>query len=85
MLEGKYDMGKMETLVWVSLQCVKEDKDERPTMSQVVEMLLSHENDKIHLVLSYGVIQIRAKSIDSIPQANLSKRYQNNLSYYWIL
>ena len=85
MLEGKYDMDKMETLVWVSLQCVKEDKDERPTMSQVVEMLLSHENDKIHLVLSYGVIQIRAKSIDSIPQANLSKRYQNNLSYYWIL
>ena len=85
MLEGKYDMDKMETLVWVSLQCVKEDKDERPTMSQVVEMLLSHENYKIHLVLSYGVIQIRAKSIDSIPQANLSKRYQNNLSYYWIL
>nr|POF16138.1 putative receptor protein kinase zmpk1 [Quercus suber] len=26
-------------------KCVEEDKDARPTMSQVVEMLLHHEND----------------------------------------
>ena len=47
MLEGKYDMGKMEILVWVALQCVKEDKDERPTMSQVVDMLLPQEQDSM--------------------------------------
>ena len=42
---AKCDMGKMEILVQMALQCVKEDKDARPTMSQVVEMLLHHEND----------------------------------------
>jgi len=47
MLEGKYDMGKMEILVWVALQCVKEDTDERPTMSQVVDMLLPQEQDSV--------------------------------------
>ncbi|KAE8100122.1 hypothetical protein FH972_018049 [Carpinus fangiana] len=44
-MEGTYEMGKMEILVGMALQCVKEDKDERPTMSQVVEVLLSHDND----------------------------------------
>uniref|UniRef100_A0A2N9FE46 Uncharacterized protein n=1 Tax=Fagus sylvatica TaxID=28930 RepID=A0A2N9FE46_FAGSY len=44
-MEGRYDMGKMEILAEVALQCVEEDKDARPTMSQVVEMLLRHEND----------------------------------------
>ena len=44
-MEGIYDMGKMEILVEMALQCVEEDKDARPTMSQVVEMLLHHEND----------------------------------------
>lgn len=44
-LEGKFEMGKMETLVGVALQCVDEDKDARPTMSQVVEMLFWEEND----------------------------------------
>ncbi|KAL4649554.1 hypothetical protein ACB092_01G021800 [Castanea dentata] len=48
MLKGKYDMGKMEILVWVALQCVKEDKDERPTMSQVVDMLLPQEQDSVN-------------------------------------
>ncbi|XP_050266369.1 putative receptor protein kinase ZmPK1 [Quercus robur] len=43
MLEGKYDIFEMEALVQVALQCVEEDKDERPTMSQVVEMLLRQE------------------------------------------
>ena len=43
-LEGKYDMGMMETLDEVALQCVEEDKDARPTMNQVVEMLLRQQN-----------------------------------------
>nr|POE84947.1 receptor-like serine/threonine-protein kinase ale2 [Quercus suber] len=45
MLEGKYGIGKMETLVGVALQRVEEDKDARPTMSQVVEMLLGQKRD----------------------------------------
>ncbi|XP_054780294.1 putative receptor protein kinase ZmPK1 [Prosopis cineraria] len=36
---------KMETLASVALNCVEDDKDARPTMSQVVEMLQCHEND----------------------------------------
>ncbi|KAG6674579.1 hypothetical protein I3842_15G050200 [Carya illinoinensis] len=44
-LEGNYEKGKMETLVTVALQCLEEEKDARPSMSQVVEMLLSQEND----------------------------------------
>ena len=40
MLEGKYDIGMMETL-----QCVEEDRDERPTMNQVVETLLGQEKE----------------------------------------
>ena len=39
-VEGKYDIGMMETLVEFALQSVEEDKDARPTMSQVVEMHL---------------------------------------------
>lgn len=40
----------MEGLVRVALRCVEEEKDKRPTMSQVIEMLqkLSHENDHKH-------------------------------------
>ena len=49
MLKGKYEMDKMETLVGVALQCVQEDKDARPTMSQVVEMLLCQEKDLGHI------------------------------------
>ncbi|CAK7340137.1 unnamed protein product [Dovyalis caffra] len=40
-LEGKYDKAKMEILAMVALKCVNEDRDARPTMSQVVEMLNS--------------------------------------------
>ncbi|KAM3710321.1 hypothetical protein ACJW31_01G020400 [Castanea mollissima] len=47
MLEGKYDMGEMEALVQVALQCVEEDKDARPTMSQEVEMLSYQEKDSV--------------------------------------
>ena len=43
MLEGKYDISEMKALVQVALQCVEEDKDVRPTMSQVVEILLRQE------------------------------------------
>jgi len=39
---GKYDSAKIELLVKVALQCVADDKDDRPTMNQVVEMLLRH-------------------------------------------
>lgn len=44
-LRGGYDMGQMKTLVRVAMQCVEEDKDARPTMSKVVEMLLRHEDE----------------------------------------
>ncbi|XP_056172911.1 putative receptor protein kinase ZmPK1 [Syzygium oleosum] len=43
--KGNYDPKKMEILIEVALKCVEEDKNARPTMSQVVEMLLWHEND----------------------------------------
>ncbi|XP_031381381.1 putative receptor protein kinase ZmPK1 [Punica granatum] len=38
-IEGGYDVKKVEVLVAVALQCVADDKDDRPTMSQVVEIL----------------------------------------------
>ena len=44
-MDSTYDAIKMEILIRVALQCVKEDKDARPTMTQVVEMLLRHEFD----------------------------------------
>ncbi|WCJ35495.1 G-type lectin S-receptor-like serine/threonine-protein kinase At5g24080 [Euphorbia peplus] len=46
MLEGEYEEAEMEILIKVALQCVEEDKDSRPTMSSIVEMLLKlHQND----------------------------------------
>ncbi|XP_054779936.1 putative receptor protein kinase ZmPK1 [Prosopis cineraria] len=36
---------KMEILAEVALECVEDDRDARPTMSQVVDMLQSHEDD----------------------------------------
>ncbi|KAH7541837.1 hypothetical protein FEM48_Zijuj02G0009900 [Ziziphus jujuba var. spinosa] len=44
---GKFDKAKLEILVKVALQCVEEDKEARPTMHQVVEMLQCHEEEKI--------------------------------------
>ncbi|KAA8528491.1 hypothetical protein F0562_035847 [Nyssa sinensis] len=44
MMPSEYDIGKMEILVKVALQCVEEDKEARPTMSQVVRMLM-HQQD----------------------------------------
>jgi hypothetical protein len=45
MTDGKYDIDKMEVLLRVALQCVEEDKDARPTMRQVVELLLRREDE----------------------------------------
>lgn len=42
-----YDVDKMETLVRVGLMCVEENKDLRPTMSHVLEMLLHPQNDNL--------------------------------------
>ncbi|XP_058099908.1 putative receptor protein kinase ZmPK1 [Magnolia sinica] len=39
-LDGEYDIKKIERLVMVALMCAKEDKDKRPAMSEVVELLL---------------------------------------------
>ncbi|KAJ4718929.1 Receptor protein kinase [Melia azedarach] len=45
MIVGNYDINKMEIMVQVALQCVEEDRAARPSMSKVVEMLLSFEDD----------------------------------------
>ncbi|KAK9167799.1 hypothetical protein Scep_002990 [Stephania cephalantha] len=42
-VDAQYFVAKMEVLIKVALQCVQEDKDERPSMSKVVEMLTHHE------------------------------------------
>ncbi|KAK6228960.1 hypothetical protein SCA6_017911 [Theobroma cacao] len=44
-LDGKYDISEMLILVTIALQCVQEDKDARPTMGQVVEMLIFRESN----------------------------------------
>ncbi|KAJ1384536.1 Serine/threonine-protein kinase, active site [Sesbania bispinosa] len=44
-LGSNYDMNRMETLATVALDCVEEEKDLRPSMSQVAERLQSHEHD----------------------------------------
>ncbi|XP_015865987.3 putative receptor protein kinase ZmPK1 [Ziziphus jujuba] len=46
-MSGKFDKAKLEVLVKVALQCVEEDKEARPTMRQVVEMLQGYEEEKI--------------------------------------
>ncbi|MCD7466262.1 hypothetical protein HAX54_002810 [Datura stramonium] len=38
-LDCNYNLEKMEVVIRVALQCAEEDKDARPTMSQVVDML----------------------------------------------
>jgi serine/threonine protein kinase len=42
---SNYDMVKLETLTMVALNCVEEEKDMRPNMSEVVERLQTHEHD----------------------------------------
>lgn len=39
LMEGNYNVVQMQTLTLVALQCVLEDKDARPTVSQVVKIL----------------------------------------------
>nr|KYP76668.1 Putative receptor protein kinase ZmPK1 [Cajanus cajan] len=43
-LRSNYDVNEMEILATVALDCVEEEKDARPSMSQVVERLQSHEH-----------------------------------------
>ncbi|KAK7351615.1 hypothetical protein VNO77_11196 [Canavalia gladiata] len=43
-LEGHYDVSQVQILIKVALQCVEDDMNQRPSMSQVVEMLHSHQN-----------------------------------------
>jgi serine/threonine protein kinase len=40
-----YDKNKIEILAEVALDCVVDERDSRPTMSRVVEMLQYHGND----------------------------------------
>nr|GEW02258.1 S-locus glycoprotein domain-containing protein [Tanacetum cinerariifolium] len=42
MIRDETEKGLVTHLVKVALQCVEEDKDARPTMSEVVKMLLAH-------------------------------------------
>ncbi|XP_054780793.1 putative receptor protein kinase ZmPK1 [Prosopis cineraria] len=46
-ISSKYEieMRKIEALASVALKCMEDDKDERATMSQVVVMLQSHEDE----------------------------------------
>ena len=44
-IDNEYDMDMMELLVKVALQCAEEEKDARPSMSKVVEMLSLHTNN----------------------------------------
>ncbi|KAL6215453.1 hypothetical protein ACLB2K_014883 [Fragaria x ananassa] len=41
--ETKNEKGKLEILVKAALQCIEEDRNARPSMSRVVEMLLHHQ------------------------------------------
>ncbi|CBI19456.3 unnamed protein product, partial [Vitis vinifera] len=53
-MEGEYDMGEMEILVAVALQCVELDKDERPTMSQN-RVILSRIIEKPNLLIQHTI------------------------------
>ncbi|KAK4781625.1 hypothetical protein SAY86_015727 [Trapa natans] len=46
-LRGDYDVKKMEILIGVALRCVMEDKNSRPTMGEIVEMLLREEEASV--------------------------------------
>ncbi|XP_014499374.2 putative receptor protein kinase ZmPK1 [Vigna radiata var. radiata] len=49
-VKGVYEEDQIEGLLRVALQCVEEEKEKRPTMSQVVEMLIKckREDDNLH-------------------------------------
>ncbi|KAI3522208.1 hypothetical protein L1887_11692 [Cichorium endivia] len=44
-VDGEYNIRRMETLIKLALLCSVEDENARPTMSQVVDMLLHSEED----------------------------------------
>ncbi|KAG9147136.1 hypothetical protein Leryth_005367 [Lithospermum erythrorhizon] len=44
-LNDDFDIYKMGVLIKAAMQCVEENLDARPTMNQVVNILLSHNND----------------------------------------
>ncbi|KAL9303662.1 hypothetical protein ACSQ67_020925 [Phaseolus vulgaris] len=44
-LGSNYDMNEMEILATVALECVEEEKNVRPNMSQVAERLQNHDHD----------------------------------------
>ncbi|XP_057463387.1 putative receptor protein kinase ZmPK1 [Actinidia eriantha] len=44
-INGKYDAQEMQIVITVALKCVEEDKDARPTMTQVLEMFQHHESN----------------------------------------
>ncbi|XP_027094308.1 putative receptor protein kinase ZmPK1 [Coffea arabica] len=44
-LDGEFDMERMEILVKVALKCAEEDIDARPTMREVVDILLHQESE----------------------------------------
>ncbi|CAI9115864.1 OLC1v1016872C1 [Oldenlandia corymbosa var. corymbosa] len=48
-LNGEFDIESTEILARVALKCTEEDKDARPTMRQVVNMLLDQPNDQVGL------------------------------------
>ncbi|KAF8410128.1 hypothetical protein HHK36_002650 [Tetracentron sinense] len=43
-MDNNFNVAEMEILVRVALQCVDEERNARPSMGHVVEMLLRHEN-----------------------------------------
>ncbi|KAI3686876.1 hypothetical protein L1987_80565 [Smallanthus sonchifolius] len=45
MMKEEFENIQMKNLLRVALQCVEEDKDARPTMSEVVKMLLDSDKD----------------------------------------
>ncbi|XP_061351044.1 putative receptor protein kinase ZmPK1 [Gastrolobium bilobum] len=44
-LGSNYDINKMEILATMALECVEEERNVRPSMSQIAERLQSHEQD----------------------------------------
>ncbi|KAK2965418.1 hypothetical protein RJ640_006937 [Escallonia rubra] len=49
-IDGHSDLDEIEVVVKVALHCVEEDKDARPTMSKVVEMLQRRREDRSHFL-----------------------------------
>lgn len=48
-MNGIYDMFRMEALVRVAFQCIEDEESARPTMSQVVDMLVGNYIDGVHV------------------------------------